>query len=348
MFADNERISWLQVRCQLLLTGLGVGLLWGIVPFANREGFFAIVAGTLGMSLWSGILRRQMTVFQNPEKYMGKVPAWMLLGVWESYLLLTGGWLIVQVTNLLQRYLISGMQGEWIALFLVLAALGGAHHIQARGRMAQVAWPVIGWIVGILLLFAAVSSGVRGEGIASVFSEKTELSLGGILNQTIHYLAYASGISLLMLLEIQVNAKEKNHGRGAAKAVGELGLWFFCGALILYWNRCDHLLDVMAGVELPGGFLRRVDLIFLTVLLFSLLFTLGSIFFYSGYAARRVGISLGRWPSAVLCFWLGTIGEQQWRWSNAYPKMLRMIFFPVFLIITGCAAWARRRSYEKK
>lgn len=348
MFADNERISWLQVRCQLLLTGLGVGLLWGIVPFANREGFIAIAAGTVGMSLWSGILRRQMTVFQNPGKYMGKVPAWILLGVWECYLLLTGGWLIVRVTDLVQRYLIAGMQGEWISLCFVLAALGGAHHVQARGRMAQVAWPVIGWIIGILLLFAAVSSGAKAEGIVSVFSKKTELSFGGILDQTIHYLACASGISLLVLLEIQVNVKEKKYGRGAAKAVGELGIWFFFGALILYWNRSDHLLDVMAGVELPGGFLRRVDLIFLTVLLFSLLFTLGSVFFYSGYAAKRFGISVGRWPSAVFCFLLGTIGEQRWRWSDAYPRMLRMIFLPVFLIITGCAAWARRRSYEKK
>ena len=112
-------------------------------------------------------------------------------------------------------------------------------------------------------------------------------------------------------------------------------------------NTCPFL-EVMAGVELPGGFLRRVDLIFLSILLFSLVFLLGSIFFYSNYVADRIHISIGRLPSAILCFLLGTTAQEQWNWSRQYPKMLSRVYLPVCLMMTVCAAWARRKSYGKR
>ena len=104
----------------------------------------------------------------------------------------------------------------------------------------------------------------------------------------------------------------------------------------------------MAGVELPGGFFRRVDLIFLSILLFSLAFLLGSIFFYSSYVADRIHISIGRLPSAILCFLLGTTVQEQWNWSRQYPKLLSQVYLPVCLVITVCAAWARRKSYGER
>ena len=48
MFADNNRISWLQMRCQFLLAALGVGLLWEIPGFTGREGVVGILIGGAG------------------------------------------------------------------------------------------------------------------------------------------------------------------------------------------------------------------------------------------------------------------------------------------------------------
>ena len=54
-----------------------------------------------------------------------------------------------------------------------------------------------------------------------------------------------------------------------------------------------------------------MDLIFLSILLFSLTFLLGSIFFYSSYVAERVSVTISRIPAAILCLIFGTVGETQ-------------------------------------
>ena len=158
MFAENNRISWSQMHCQCLLAALGMGLIWGIPEFTGREGAVGILIGGVLLVLWSGILRRQMTVFRDPIRYLGKVPAWLIAGIWESYLVLTGGWLVGKVGHLAGEYLVSGVPETLLSLIFVLAALGGSHHVQARGRLAQISWGVAAWLGGILLLLAAVQN----------------------------------------------------------------------------------------------------------------------------------------------------------------------------------------------
>lgn len=147
MFAENNRISWSQMHCQCLLAALGMGLIWGIPEFTGREGAVGILIGGVLLVLWSGILRRQMTVFRDPIRYLGKVPAWLIAGIWESYLVLTGGWLVGKVGHLAGEYLVSGVPETLLSLIFVLAALGGSHHVQARGRLAQISWGGVqhGW-----------------------------------------------------------------------------------------------------------------------------------------------------------------------------------------------------------
>ena len=107
MFAENNRISWSQMHCQCLLAALGMGLIWGIPEFTGREGAVGILIGGVLLVLWSGILRRQMTVFRDPIRYLGKVPAWLIAGIWESYLVLTGGWLVGKVGDITFSYFCS-------------------------------------------------------------------------------------------------------------------------------------------------------------------------------------------------------------------------------------------------
>ena len=245
-----------------------------------------------------------------------------------------------------------------LSLIFVLAALGGSHHVQARGRLAQISWAVAAWLGGILLLLAAVQNSPSLEMVwGDQHLETTGFDWKRSVKSIGKYVAYGSGIGLMTWLTVQVrDSKEKRRKEGLAPAIGQLSLWFLTGAVLLTvnfgtdattMNTCP-ILEVMAGVELPGGFLRRVDLIFLSILLFSLAFLLGSIFFYSSYVADRIHISIGRLPSAILCFLLGTTVQEQWNWSRQYPKMLSRVYLPVCLMMTVCAAWARRKSYGKR
>ena len=326
--------------------------------FTGREGAVGILIGGVLLVLWSGILRRQMTVFRDPIRYLGKAPAWLIAGIWESYLVFTGGWLVGKVGHLAGEYLVSGVPETLLSLIFVLAALGGSHHVQARGRLAQISWGVAAWLGGILLLLAAVQNSPSLEMVwGDQHLETTGFDWKRSVKSIGKYVAYGSGIGLMTWLTVQVrDSKEKRRKEGLAPAIGQLSLWFLTGAVLLTvnfgtdattMNTCP-ILEVMAGVELPGGFLRRVDLIFLSILLFSLVFLLGSIFFYSSYVADRIHISIGRLPSAILCFLLGTTAQKQWNWSRQYPRMLSRVYLPVCLMMTVCAAWARRKSYGKR
>lgn len=217
---------------------------------------------------------------------------------------------------------------------------------------------VAAWLGGILLLLAAVQNSPSLEMVwGDQHLETTGFDWKRSVKSIGKYVAYGSGIGLMTWLTVQVrDSKEKRRKEGLASAIGQLSLWFLTGAVLLTvnfgtdattMNTCP-ILEVMAGVELPGGFLRRVDLIFLSILLFSLVFLLGSIFFYSSYVADRIHISIGRLPSAILCFLLGTTAQEQWNWSRQYPKMLSRVYLPVCLMMTVCAAWARRKSYGKR
>lgn len=272
--------------------------------------------------------------------------------------MLTGGWLVGKVGHLAGEYLVSGVPETLLSLIFVLAALGGSHHVQARGRLAQISWGVAAWLGGILLLLAAVQNSPSLEMVwGDQHLETTGFDWKRSVKSIGKYVAYGSGIGLMTWLTVQVrDSKEKRRKEGLAPAIGQLSLWFLTGAVLLTvnfgtdattMNTCP-ILEVMAGVELPGGFLRRVDLIFLSILLFSLVFLLGSIFFYSSYVADRIHISIGRLPSAILCFLLGTTAQEQWNWSRQYPKMLSRVYLPVCLMMTVCAAWARRKSYGKR
>ena len=67
-----------------------------------------------------------------------------------TYRRMAGG----KVGHLAGEYLVSGVPETMLSLAFVFAALGGSHHVQARGRLAQTSWGDRGWLGGILLLLA--------------------------------------------------------------------------------------------------------------------------------------------------------------------------------------------------
>lgn len=353
MFADNQRISRLQAERQFALAYLGPVVLWMIPGLKGRAGIGSIVLGTGILCLWMFFLQRQMQVYRYPEKYWGKWMSRVIVLGYQSYLILTGGWLVAQIGEILTGYLVQGISVRAAAGILVLASLGGSQHLQARGRFAQVSWKMVGGLVAGMFLLAAF----QGEPELLI-----EQSKGGwsaqegldVLRGTGWFLCGFLGIGLLPFLMVQTDSKTGDAGF-VFRAIGEMGLGMCAILLILESvfgergaeNLRYPVLDLMAGVRLPGGFLRRIDLIFLSVILFSLLFTLGSIFFYSSYLCERVNLSASRIPAAVLSFLVGTADFGGWSLAREYPKMLLWIYLPVFGVLTICTALVRRRSYAK-
>lgn len=351
MFADNERISWIQMERQFALAYLGPIVLWTGRGLSGKEGIFSIFLGTGILCIWVFFLLRQVHIFRYPEKYWGTAMSRMLAGIYQIYLILTGGWLIAEISELLGEYFIQGLPMWLVSGILVAVSLGGSQNVQARGRFAQTAWPLVSILTGGMFLLAAFQ-GEGVEGLEEIQQISWNLESGkNILGGAVWFLAAFLGAVLIPFLVIQVD-HATGHGTSLFRTIGRMGLWQ-AGILLFLTVSFGAkgkealqypVLDLMAGVRLPGGFIRRIDLIFLTVILFALLFSLGSIFFYSKYIWQRVGISWGKIPIVALSFLLGTWEGGNWSLKEEYPYLLCYVFLPVFLAVTLCNGFLRKKN----
>ena len=106
------------------------------------------------------------------------------------------------------------------------------------------------------------------------------------------------------------------------------------------------MLDLMAGARLPGGFLRRMDLIFLTAAVLSLMFALGSIFFYSKYIFQKVRLPARRLPDALLSLVMGTADFGGWEIGTEDGPLVTFVFLPLLAAVGVCSGFLRRRRIE--
>ena len=333
MFADNERISWIQMERQFALAYLGPVVLWTGTGLSGRTGLCSILLGTIFLCVWVFFLLRQVHVYRYPEKYWGRGMSRIIAGIYQIYLILTASWMIAQISEIITEYFVQGIS-VW------------------RGRFAETAWPVVCLLVGGMFFLAAFQIEPEMWKAAEDSYSIWRLEEGKeILWGMGWFLTMFLGASLIPFLVIQV-APKGGHAGSLFRTIGRIGLWQGAIVLILLGTFGKNgakalkypMLDLMAGVRLPGGFIRRIDLIFLTIILFALIFSLGSLFFYSKYIWQRVGLCRGRGIAVILSFLLGTSPFGRNVFTAEYPRLMLCIFLPFFLILTVCNAFLRRKS----
>lgn len=199
------------MHCQCLLAALGGIDMGNSGIYRKYKGPLNLIGGTLSV----------MDPFKtddrirDPIRYMGKGSARLIVGIWESYLVLTGGWLVGKVGHLAGEYLVSGVPETLLSLIFVLAALGGSHHIQARGRLAQISW----WIARHGRDFTVAGSSSNSPSLEMVWGdqhpETTIFDWTRSVKSIGNYVAYGSGIGLMTWLTVQVrDSKEKRRKEG--------------------------------------------------------------------------------------------------------------------------------------
>lgn len=356
MFADNQKISWLQAARQFSLVFLGPALFWITAEIKGRNGLYSVILGSALLVIWLFFLLRHIHVYRYPQKYWGKSMSRVLGVIYQGYLLLTGGFLVAKIAEVLTVYLIPGIPFWEIAGLVTLIALGAGQNAEARGRFAQTVWPLVAGLAGSLLFLAALQG--KPEFLLTGKSGRWEWTAEDakeVLKGTGIFFCAFLGVGVFPFLEIQ-GRREEGSCRSIFWMIGKIGVWLGAAIVILQAafgeNGMENLrypvMDLMSGVQFPGNFLQRVDLIFLAVIVFSMLFALGSVFFYSGYIGERMRLGKGRIGAATLSFLLGTWGGSVESWTENYGKIVSYIFLPLFLTILVCTEVIRRKNYEKK
>ena len=115
MFADNERISWIQMERQFALAYLGPVVLWTGTGLSGRTGLCSILLGTIFLCVWVFFLLRQVHVYRYPEKYWGRGMSRIIAGIYQIYLILTASWMIAQISEIITEYFRVGGGGNFDA-----------------------------------------------------------------------------------------------------------------------------------------------------------------------------------------------------------------------------------------
>lgn len=348
-YAENNRISHRQLTRQLVLS-LTAPFLLGLLGYPSvlgANGMVASVAVLIPLYFYVIFLIRVAPYYANLPKYVGKWCS-LLIGIfYVSFTIFTGAYLLTLVEKVVPISLLSAFPGKVASLLAVLVCSLGAHRgMQKRGRMGEVSYPLV---LGFLLLLLIVAAFQGSWEYFWADPRGLEISGGGFAKAGYGLLAAFTGIGLLPFALEHVE-KPGSANKPVFLGVAVTGLFFLASLVVLQanygwarlWEEEYPILPLLAGANLPGEVLARFDVIWLAVLLYSLLFSVGSVLHYGNHILQTLQLGNGRYWMPLLMYLL-TWGEF-WGFPTGeiYGLALTYVYFPGFLIL-GAVVWVKNR-----
>ena len=348
-YAENNRISHRQLTRQLVLS-LTAPFLLGLLGYRSMlgaNGMLASVAVLIPLYFYVIFLIRLTPYYANLPKYVGKWCS-LLIGVFYlSFTVFTGAYLLTLVEDVVPISLLSSFSGKAASLLAILVCSFGTHKgMQKRGRMGEVSYPLVLGFLFLLLIVAAF------QGSWEYFQADPrglEISAAGFGRAGYGLLAAFTGIGLLPFALEHVE-KTGSASKPVFYGVAITSLFFLASLVVLQanygWVRLQEeeypILPLLAGSNLPGEVLARLDVIWLAVLLYSLLFSVGSVLHYGSHILQTLQLGTGRYWMPILMYLL--TWEELWKFSveKIYGLSLVYVYFPGFLIV-GMLVWMKNR-----
>lgn len=349
-YAENNRISHRQLYRQMILALMSPLLLTLTGRISGRNGVLAAGIAAALLCVYVFLLMRVSPCYTDTVRIMGQVPGRIVGIFFLGYILLTGGFLLHILGEILPVWLLSGISVRWLLLLAVLVCGPGTYKgMQRRGRMAEVSGGILLW--GILFMMGLSLGQSKMEYFREMFQEgEASVSVREILRQTYVILCGFCGISMLPFVGKQV---EK---RGSAGRTVVWGILTVTGILmgmtlllpsVLGWERVKEeawpILPLMAGADLPGNVLARFDILWLGFLLYGILFAVGSLLHYGHEIIARTHLGTGRYWMAVVIYIFALTDI-----SEIYLQYLEYVFVPGVLLIQLGMLAGKGKKFRRK
>lgn len=338
-FAENNRISHRQLYRQMVLAFFAPLLLClfregNQLGMNGLAGTAAAVAVLLFYVIW---LIRLSPYYVDMKKSAG--PFWgAVLGIFYlMYTIFTGAYLLSVLEEIVPVSLIKGISGRVISAVAAAVCAFGTHRgMQRRGRMAEVSGGIL--LAAVLLLIVLCAGQGQTLWLAEMRRE-SPVTVRGFWQSTYGCLCAFSGTGLMPFVLGDV---EKQGSSGKAAALGILTLGGILAGMelvlpaVLGWDRLNKevypVLPLLAGADLPGNILARFDVLWMGFVVYSLLFALGSLFYYGHQIIRSSHLGTGRiWLAAAT--WLLSVGRPfGYGIGDYYGTFLGYIFVPGLLL----------------
>ena len=372
-FAENNRISQRQLYRQIVIAFIAPFLL---CLFGKRQtlGVSGLVGTILALAVvlfYVIFLIRLRHAFANPCRIAGEI--WgRLAGIFFLiYCILGAAFLLNLLGEIVAVSLGTGVAKGWLCLIaLAVCSLGTHRGIQRRGRIGEVSGGIVLAALVIMLLLSV------GQGKWEYLQEmvwNSSFSGQKILAGGYGVICAFSGLGLLpfALEHVERNkngdavkgkgdrAQQRSKagmGKTVSLAVATLGGLLLLTELLLPavfgWGRLKYenypILPLLAGADLPGNILARFDVLWMGFLLYSLLFSIGSLLHYGHLIVEKVGLGTGRlWiPILIFCGIVVEIGD--WNIREYFPLYLEYIFVPVMVVIQIIFFIVGKKKWKKK
>lgn len=347
MFGENDRISQRQLGRQsvLLFLGLFVIIMPSIPNMRGRSGVVSCILGTLCAFIYLFFLGRISGAYRNPEKIVGKFLSRVLILLYSIYLIFTAAFVVRVLTEMVSKYLITGTS-KWIiaAAIVLVSGWGTGWNLQRRGRIAEISY---NFIVGGFVLFLLLAAfQIPSDSLKVVEPLETNTVLRGVWQ----YFAAFATVAVIPFITERVE-RSASAGKRLIKSIGIVSLLTIACLLVLQAAfgvrgiafRELPILDLMSGVNVSGEFLQRIDIIWMSILIFCLLFSAGSLLFYTNHLLEKVNRPNWRGLVAGIVFLVSCLGYQGMTIIDIYGPALVYICAPVLLVLSLCMALMHKR-----
>ena len=338
-FAENNRISHRQLYRQMILAFLAPFMLC-LFGRDGINGISAVTGTALALILFEFymiLLVRITPSFDDLVKSSGGF-AGRIIGIFFLlYILLAGAYLLAVLRVIVPVSLITGVSGRWIAFWAILVCASGAWKgMPVRGRMAEVSGGLL--LGGILIMMALCMPQAKMEYFRDMV-RWDELTMENVWRSFYAVLCAFSAAGLLPFLFGDVE-KYGSAGKTAAGGILTLG-GILIGMEILLpavlgYDRIKTeeypVLPLLDGADLPGNVLARFDVIWMGFLLYSLLFSIGSLIHYGHLIIRKAHLGTGRLWMPALIFLISILEEGGQGILDYFGWCLGYIFVPGILI----------------
>lgn len=356
-FAENNRISHRQLYRQLVLefTAPFLLCLFGKGKIMGISGILGTLAAVVVLFFYVVFLIRLAPFCTDLKKTAGAFTGRLMGLFFLGYVILTAAFLLSLLAEIVPVSLVAGVKGQWISFFAILACGMGVHRgMQRRGRMAEVSGGFLLWAV-ILLMVLCIWQGKwiylqEMLGDTSFTGRESADSIYGVL-------CAFSGIGLL---PFSMEYVEKQGSAGKTVAFGVLTLGGILVGMevllpaVLGWNRIFReaypVLPLLAGADLPGNVLSRFDVLWLGLLLYSLLFAIGSLLHYGHQVIRSAHLGSGRIWMAAAVYLLSVLEfrgigiADYFGFYLAYVFVPGMLAFQIFLMLRNRGKWKKKAA----
>lgn len=351
-YAENNRISHRQLYRQIILSFLPVFLIClpGRQGLQGVPGVLGIVLAEVLLMVYVFFLMRNMHVYADPIKVVGKVGGVLLGLFFIVYLILSGVYLLTLLGEIIPVWLLSGISKKWIAFFAAAVCCYGMERgMQRRGRIAEVSGGI--FLVGILIMLLLCVGQCRAEYFAGMVAAGT-MDGKKLLQNMYKTLCAFSGIGLLPFV-MKNTEKKGSAGKTAVWALltvgGILSAVLLILPVVLGWNRFVNektpILPLLAGADLPGNVLARFDVLWMGFLLFGLFFALGSVFYYGSQILDSVHLGSGKYWLPAVAYVMFVICLGRYKIEAMYEAYLGYIFVPGLILIQ---IWMFLRGKQKR